>query len=100
MKQSDQNKKLRGAEGFESYYSDIFGDRWPALKSSLAREPRYAEWKAGGAESYFLDSGSVRAALMLPLSGAEHILDMCAAPGGKTLVIASRMEQSAQLVSN
>lgn len=100
MKQSDQNKKLRGAEGFESYYSDIFGDRWPALKSSLAQEPRYAEWKAGGAESYFLDSGSVRAALMLPLSGANNILDMCAAPGGKTLVIASRMDQSAQLVSN
>lgn len=97
---TEQPPKLRGKDGFESYYFSLFGARWSSLKAALFSEPVYAEWKAGGAESYFLDPASVFAALCLPLDGAENILDLCAAPGGKTLVIASRMPQDAVLVSN
>ena len=93
--------KLSGAEGFEQYYSELYGDRWQALKESFEGEGSAVEYKIPGAEkSYFLDSASVLAALCLPLDGACDILDLCAAPGGKTLVLASRMPEDATLSSN
>ncbi len=100
MKQKDRNKKLAGAEGFEAYYSNLFDGRWQSIKESFSLEPDYAEWKAGGEKSYFLDSASVRAAVSLPLENAMDILDLCAAPGGKTLVLASNMNSEANLLSN
>lgn len=97
-----QNKapKLQGPEGFDTYYTQIFAERWPVLKESLLGETVHAELKAGGEESYYLDPGSVCAALTLPVEGAEKLLDLCAAPGGKTLVIASNMDEDALLCSN
>ncbi len=92
--------KLKGAEGFEQYYADIFGSRWPVLKEALGGETVYAEWNGGGTEKYYLDPASVFAAMQLPVEGGEKFLDMCAAPGGKTLVIATRMPEEAELVSN
>lgn len=100
MKQKDRQKKLSGGDGFEQYYSSLFGGRWQKIKSAFQNEPDYVEWKACGESSYFLDSASVRAAVSLPLSGAKNILDMCASPGGKTLVLASNMDSDANLLSN
>lgn len=92
-------EKLRGAIGFEKYYSSIFAARWEALKSALLKEASPVAFDAG-AKTYFLDSASILAALTLPLDGAKKILDMCASPGGKTLVLARRMERDAELISN
>ena len=101
MKQKSAKTKLSGAEGFEQYYAELYGERWNALKESFAGEGSAVEYKVPGAEkSYFLDSASVLAALCLPLENATDILDLCAAPGGKTLVLASRMPQDAKLSSN
>ena len=100
MKQKDRQKKLTGVAGFNAYYKNLFGERWLSIKNAFSLEPDYAEWKAGGEKSYFLDSASVRAAVSLPLENSSDILDLCAAPGGKTLVLACNMGKKAHLLSN
>lgn len=101
MSRKSAKEKLSGAEGFEQYYSELYGQRWPSLKSAFAGEGCAVEYHVTGAEqSYFLDSASVLAALCLPLENATDLLDLCAAPGGKTLVLASRMQKDSTLSSN
>jgi 16S rRNA C967 or C1407 C5-methylase (RsmB/RsmF family) len=48
---------------------------------------------------YNLDAGSVRVARALPITDGARILDLCAAPGGKSLILAERMG-SGELVAN
>lgn len=90
----------RGAEAFEEYYASVFAERWQGLKAALLKESEPKEFKAQEGAAYFLDSASVLAAISLPLEKANKILDMCAAPGGKSLVLASRMERGASLRCN
>lgn len=101
--------KKQGEAAFEEYYAEQFGERWPELRQSLFKEPVYAELKipsdtAQEAESatkpYFMDIASVFAGYALPLPEEGELLDMCAAPGGKTLVIASRMSENCHLTAN
>ena len=103
MKQSLKKEKILGADGFDSYYGGLFEKRWPLLKEALFTEACYLELSLGGEKPYFLDPASVCAALCLDTSrpGDDFcIADLCAAPGGKTLVIASCMENEAVLYSN
>ena len=96
-----EKDKLSGAQGFEKFYSDLYGERWESLKQAFAAPSDSVEYHVPGSQkSYFLDSASILAALCLPLENATDILDLCAAPGGKTLVLASRMPADAHLSSN
>ena len=83
---------------FEAYYGAIYGSRWASLRESLLAPAGGVPYDKGLTKPYMLDYASVLAAesLRLPLeaglpSEAGEILDACAAPGGKTLVIAGRM---------
>ncbi|MBQ5490922.1 MAG: RsmB/NOP family class I SAM-dependent RNA methyltransferase [Treponema sp.] len=84
---------------FEEYYSTLFGNRWPSLKNSLSEDGIHATLCCGK-EAYYLDPASLCAALCLPLKEKECIADLCAAPGGKSLVTALGMEQTAHLDAN
>ncbi|MGL1902008.1 MAG: RNA methyltransferase [Fibrobacterales bacterium] len=85
---------------FEEYYSGELGDRWPKLRAALLEEKSYFELKEGLRQSYFLDPASVRAASALSIDEGDMILDLCAAPGGKSLVIASTLPAMAHLKTN
>lgn len=90
----------RGGGAFDERYRGIFGTRWTELAAALegaADSRAYAA--AEGAEAYFLDSASIEVARFLPL-GEGEILDACAAPGGKTLVLASRLPEGASILAN
>lgn len=93
-------QKLRGRDGFEQYYASLYGKRWTGLKGSLMEETLHVSLTASGCRPYFMDPASVVAALCLPSEKSSRLLDMCAAPGGKTLVTSFVMENDAELVSN
>ena len=95
-----KTQKVFGQEAFEKFYSEIFTERWDKLKASLASETLHAELSYKNCESYFLDPASIVAALCLPVKDSEKILDLCAAPGGKTLVLAGNKNDDAVLFSN
>ena len=85
---------------FESYYAAVYGNRWPSLRESLLRRNDPVPYAAGLLKPYLLDRASALAACSLDLPAEGPILDACAAPGGKTLVIASRMGQRSTLLAN
>ena len=122
-----KSSKKRGADAFEEYYAALYGERWKDLKAALlgpkhqvARINHFVSkgeraWRAldeiSDRESrctssnlrdyYIMDLASCWAAELLPLpeQGGE-ILDLCAAPGGKSLILAERMGPTAQLTVN
>ena len=85
---------------FETYYQNLFTNRWPRLRESLLLPAAAIPYSEGLIKPYMMDGASVLAAESLRLPADGIILDACAAPGGKSLVLASRMADGIQLLCN
>ena len=117
-------RSKNGQQLFEDYYKSVYQDRWPSLYQALQAERVYAAiypqespqawlhpWlsyptnnKSDHSElkdgAYFLDPASAWAADQLPVKPGDTILDMCAAPGGKSLMVAKRLGGQGKVVCN
>jgi len=97
---------------FEDYFSKIYAD-WPELQKALCAHEKQICFSAfsqkitdilqnpilffnqdsqkrnpdGFLENYILDPASLLPVLALELKNNSHVLDLCAAPGGKSLAI-------------
>jgi 16S rRNA C967 or C1407 C5-methylase (RsmB/RsmF family) len=84
-------KKARGEAAFEQFYENLYGDRWPGLREALIEGGAATAFSDGLEQPYYLDVASICAARALGAGPGQNVLDLCAAPGGKSLVIASQM---------
>ena len=85
---------------FEEYYLALWGCRWEKLRESLLSPAALVPYSDGLVKPYMMDKASILAALSLRLPEEGVILDACAAPGGKSLVLASRMAAGTRLLCN
>jgi len=90
----------RGAAAFDRHFAGVYGERWPTLRRALAEPGRPEAHLEGLIKPYYLDAASVRCAEALGVRPGDTVLDMCAAPGGKTLVLALALEGTGRLVTN
>lgn len=90
----------RGPAAFERHFQGVYGERWPRLLQALQAPGRPEAHLEGLVKPYYLDGASVRAAQTLGVRPGDEVLDLCAAPGGKTLVLALALEGTGRLVSN
>lgn len=104
---------MKGESGFEQFYKELYQDQWTELRQALLNPSKHigvinpfvleqnnlsllSWWKgvvlagtpvSGPGEIYFLDLASLLPVLALDLKEGEEILDLCAAPGGKSLMM-------------
>lgn len=86
---------------FHDYYREMLGERWDELCKSFT-QPVAGQGLQFSPElqTYHLDPASVYAARALPVIPGMRVLDMCAAPGGKSLVLASMLNGQGTLRCN
>ena len=85
---------------FDDFYSEMYQERWPALKAALLSEDEDKASPEGLEAPYYMDMASIEIASALPVKPGDTVLDMCAAPGGKSIVLLKRLEGKGKLVSN
>lgn len=110
----------------ENFYFQLIGDRWLSLKEHLfGEEKRVGRWNqfAHGIPAdqiyfehqkssdiprdennllqfYVMDLASIYVAQALAVQPGDIVLDMCAAPGGKSLILAEMMGDDGELTAN
>lgn len=93
-------KARENASAFDDYYKSIYSDRWNTLKEALLLKTQTVPFSNNLIKPYYLDEASILVASILPIKGDEKILDMCAAPGGKTLVLSSFLKTGTILAND
>jgi len=126
---------LKGPEGFDQFYAEMYGSRWPALKVALLAPKKhvavlnpFSKFKfpteplhvgglsfehdvkdsfpapektdEGYLNYYLMDAASILPIEALDPKPGERVVDLCAAPGGKSLLCAFKMQNQGLLVSN
>lgn len=94
------NERATTQERFDRFYRELYATRWDRLKEALLAPTEPTRYDEHLLHPYFLDEASVIAASLLPVSQGDRVLDMCAAPGGKSLVLAGKLAGSGSLVCN
>lgn len=89
-----------GLVEFDAYYLASYGLRWIALRQALLEPSVSFPFYTNSGTAYYMDQSSVIAARSLRMPQEGLILDACAAPGGKTLVLASSMPHKVCLLAN
>lgn len=73
------------------------------LEGCTRKPPHYAgpgRTPSGLLDCYVMDPASVMAARCLPVKDGDLVLDLCAAPGGKALILAEKLVQAGELIAN
>ncbi len=91
--------RTREKLSFDAYYRQIYKERWDGLCKALLSEPQQIPLDDRDTP-YFLDEASIIAARALPVLPDTSVLDMCAAPGGKSLVLSGELGETGTLVCN
>ena len=96
------NKTIPRSELFQRHYQGIYGERWTVLRDALLRPAIHSTIgpEEGLLEPYYLDSSSLEAANLLGVTPGMTVLDMCAAPGGKTLVLTRALQGHGYITAN
>jgi 5-methylcytosine rRNA methyltransferase NSUN4 len=94
------SRSPHGADVFDRYYEDLFADRWAALRPALLSKSVHATFTECLTKPYFLDPASVVVGMALDVHSGDDVLDLCAAPGGKSLILACRLGGSGRLIAN
>lgn len=105
---------------FQDFFHKVYDSRWSGLLHSLQQKesqiPRRNLFSSGefsyqegqelprGPENllhfYIMDAASMEVARALQVQKGDAVLDMCAAPGGKTLILAEALRGEGQLLAN
>ena len=85
---------------FDEFYASQYGERWPSLREAMLSEEDDKTSPEGLLEPYYMDKASIETASLLPVNEGDTVLDMCAAPGGKTIILLIKLRGKGKLVSN
>lgn len=88
---------------FDAYFGGVWGARWPKIRAAVLAEKRYRALLPRpecATEPYYLDEASARVAESLRVRPGERVLDLCAAPGGKSLVLLDALQGEGLLYVN